>query len=127
MGSVAPWLYPQGGVLVRLLQLPMVSATRQVLQETYSSTKQTHPLICTVCGVYERGARKAGSLAVWTIQPAIHRLETHISAVDVLACKGLDRLEERIPALQYPPDKVGGALICTPTHFIVSVFFSLPL
>ncbi|XP_023671143.2 perilipin-1 isoform X1 [Paramormyrops kingsleyae] len=101
---------PQGGVLVRLLQLPMVSATRQVLQETYSSTKQTHPLICTVCGVYERGARKAGSLAVWTIQPAIHRLETHISAVDVLACKGLDRLEERIPALQYPPDKLAAGI-----------------
>lgn len=45
-----------------------------------------------------------------------------VIAVDVLACKGLDRLEERIPALQYPPDKVGGALICTPTHFIVCLF-----
>ncbi|CAB1313816.1 unnamed protein product [Coregonus sp. 'balchen'] len=111
-------------VFVRILSLPAVSSTCEVIERTYTSTKQTHPLLCSVCGVYERGARTASSLAVWSIQPAIDRLETQrehtdslvlmvinfctaqiFVAANNLACKGLDRLEEKIPALQYPPEK----------------------
>ncbi|XP_024279334.1 perilipin-1 isoform X1 [Oncorhynchus tshawytscha] len=98
-------------VFVRLLSLPAVSSTYEVIERTYTSTKQTHPLLCSVCGVYERGARTASSLAVWSIQPAIDRLETQLVAANNLACKGLDHLEEKIPALQYPPEKLASGIV----------------
>ncbi|XP_041745841.2 perilipin-1 isoform X1 [Coregonus clupeaformis] len=98
-------------VFVRILSLPAVSSTCEVIERTYTSTKQTHPLLCSVCGVYERGARTASSLAVWSIQPAIDRLETQLVAANNLACKGLDRLEEKIPALQYPPEKLASGIV----------------
>ncbi|XP_035252385.1 perilipin-1 [Anguilla anguilla] len=96
----------QGSAFLRLLNLPVISSTCEMVERTYSSTKHTHPLICSVCGVYERGAKTAGSLAVWSVKPAIHRLEPQIEAVNNLACRGLDRLEKKIPALQYPPEKL---------------------
>ncbi|XP_029552259.1 perilipin-1 isoform X1 [Salmo trutta] len=101
----------QDNVFVRLLRLPAVSSTCEVIERTYTSTKQTHPLLCSVCGVYERGARTASSLAVWSIQPAIDRLETQLVAANNLACKGLDHLEEKIPALQYPPEKLASGIV----------------
>ncbi|KAK6474980.1 perilipin-1-like isoform X1 [Huso huso] len=96
----------QMNVFGRLFELPVVSSTYSLIQKTYSSTKQTHPIVCTVCEVYEKGAKTATSLAMWSMQPALHRLEPQIIAVNNLACKGLDRLEDKIPALQYPPEKL---------------------
>lgn len=32
-----------------------------------------------------------------------------VTAANDLACRGLDHLEEKIPALQYPPEKVGSS------------------
>ncbi|KAL4658676.1 perilipin-1 isoform X1 [Arapaima gigas] len=100
----------QGGVLLRLLKLPLVSATCQVIEKTYVSTKHSHPVVCTVFETYELGAKTAASLALWTAQPALHKLESKISAVNNLVCKGLDKLEEKIPALQYPPEKLASGI-----------------
>ncbi|CAB1323168.1 unnamed protein product [Coregonus sp. 'balchen'] len=82
------WLFlvSHDNVFVRLLSQPAVGSTCEVIERLYASTKQTQLLLCSVCGVYEMGARTTSSLAV-------------------LACKGLDHLEEKIPALQYPPEK----------------------
>ncbi|XP_039629240.1 perilipin-1 isoform X2 [Polypterus senegalus] len=101
----------QDSLLGRLFELPVVSFTYGVVQKTYTNTKHTHPLICTVCDVYEKGVKTASSIVVWTIQPAIQRLEPQIVAVNHLACKGLDHLEEKIPALQFPPEKLASHII----------------
>ncbi|XP_051776196.1 perilipin-1 isoform X3 [Erpetoichthys calabaricus] len=101
----------QDSLLGRLFELPVVSFTYGVVQKTYTSTKHTHPLICTVCDVYEKGVKTASSIVVWTIQPAIQKLEPQIVAVNHLACKGLDHLEEKIPALQLPPEKLASHII----------------
>lgn len=179
----------QENVLQRVLQLPVVSGTCECVQKTYSSTKDAHPLVASVCNAYERGVQGAGSLAAWGMEPVVRRLSTqcechpwharphpspdfgrpgrelgthfhtscpipwhsgvlalrtmaliglrdfqydllaeelhrsgsggshqHISspslavtAANDLACRGLDHLEEKIPALQYPPEKVGSS------------------
>ncbi|XP_069046726.1 perilipin-1 isoform X3 [Lepisosteus oculatus] len=106
----APPESTEESVLARLLALPVVDGTFAVIERAYSSTKHVHPVVCSVCEVYETGAKVATSLAVLSIQPAIHRLEPQIVAVNKLACKGLDRLEENIPALQYPPDKLASSI-----------------
>ncbi|XP_041074792.1 perilipin-1-like isoform X2 [Polyodon spathula] len=110
----------QMNVFGRLFELPVVSATYSLIQKTYSSTKQTHPIVCTVCEVYEKGAKTATSLAVWSIQPALHRLEPQFIAANNLACKGLDRLEDKIPALQYPPEKLASGIAEVVTNTVTT-------
>ncbi|NXU06298.1 PLIN1 protein, partial [Buphagus erythrorhynchus] len=99
----------QENVLQRVLQLPVVSSTCETLQRKYSSTKESHPLMASVCEVYERGVQGAGALAMWGMEPVVRRLEPQcesaVAVANSLACRGLDHLEEKIPALQYPVDK----------------------
>ncbi|RMB94321.1 hypothetical protein DUI87_29129 [Hirundo rustica rustica] len=97
-------------VLQRVLQLPVVSSTCETLQRKYSSTKESHPLMASVCEVYERGVQGAGALAMWGMEPVVRRLEPQFAVANDLACRGLDHLEEKIPALQYPVDKLASEL-----------------
>uniref|UniRef100_A0A452J306 Perilipin 1 n=1 Tax=Gopherus agassizii TaxID=38772 RepID=A0A452J306_9SAUR len=97
-------------VLQRVLQLPVVNATCESLQRTYTSTKEVHPLVASVCEAYERGVKGASSLAVWSMEPVVRRLEPQFTAANMLACRGLDHLEEKIPALQYPVEKIASEL-----------------
>ncbi|CAM5145538.1 unnamed protein product [Eretmochelys imbricata] len=97
-------------VLQRVLQLPVVNATCESLQRTYTSTKEVHPLVTSVCEAYERGVKGASSLAVWSMEPVVRRLEPQFTAANILACRGLDHLEEKIPALQYPVEKIASEL-----------------
>ncbi|NWI63860.1 PLIN1 protein, partial [Todus mexicanus] len=97
-------------VLQRVLQLPVVSSTCESLQRTYTSTKEAHPLMASVCDVYERGVQGAGALALWSVEPVVRRLEPQFAVANDLACRGLDHLEEKIPALQYPVDKLASEL-----------------
>ncbi|NXO02815.1 PLIN1 protein, partial [Rhinopomastus cyanomelas] len=97
-------------VLQRVLQLPVVSSTCESLQRTYVSTKEAHPLMASVCDVYERGVQGAGALAMWSVEPVVRRLEPQFAVANDLACRGLDHLEEKIPALHYPVDKLASEL-----------------
>ncbi|NXI48267.1 PLIN1 protein, partial [Galbula dea] len=97
-------------VLQRVLQLPVVSSTCESLQRTYISTKEAHPLMASVCNVYERGVQGAGALAMWSVEPVVRRLEPQFAVANNLACRGLDHLEEKIPALHYPVDKLASEL-----------------
>ncbi|KFR02610.1 Perilipin-1, partial [Nipponia nippon] len=97
-------------VLQRVLQLPVVSSTCESLQRTYTSTKEAHPLMASVCEVYERGVQGASALAVRSMEPVVRRLEPQFAVANNLACRGLDHLEEKIPALQYPVDKLASEL-----------------
>ncbi|XP_010348072.1 perilipin-1 isoform X1 [Saimiri boliviensis] len=100
----------QENVLQRVLQLPMVSGTCECFQKTYTSTKEAHPLVASVCNAYEKGVQSAGSLAAWSMEPVVRRLSTQFTAANELACRGLDHLEQKIPALQYPPEKIASEL-----------------
>ncbi|NXF67430.1 PLIN1 protein, partial [Ciccaba nigrolineata] len=97
-------------VLQRVLQLPVVSSTCESLQRTYASTKEAHPLMASVCEVYERGMQGASALAMWSMEPVVRRLEPQFAVANNLACRGLDHLEEKIPALQYPVNKLASEL-----------------
>ncbi|XP_003788855.1 perilipin-1 [Otolemur garnettii] len=100
----------QESVLQRVLQLPVVSGTCECVQKTYTSTKEVHPLVASMCNAYERGVQGASSFAAWSMEPVVRRLSTQFTAANELACRGLDHLEEKIPALQYPPEKIASDL-----------------
>ncbi|XP_077796431.1 perilipin-1 isoform X2 [Macaca mulatta] len=103
-------LKEQENVLQRVLQLPVVSGTCECFQKTYTSTKEAHPLVASVCNAYEKGVQSASNLAAWSMEPVVRRLSTQFTAANELACRGLDHLEEKIPALQYPPEKIASEL-----------------
>ncbi|XP_013013954.1 perilipin-1 isoform X1 [Cavia porcellus] len=100
----------QENVLQRVMQLPVVSGTCECFQKTYASTKEAHPLVASVCNAYEKGVQGASSLAAWGMEPVVRRLSTQFTAANELACRGLDHLEEKIPALQYPPERIASEL-----------------
>ncbi|KAL7878948.1 hypothetical protein AOLI_G00099220 [Acnodon oligacanthus] len=97
-------------VFVRLRKLPSVNITLEVIERSYSSTKAANPFLSSVCGVCEKSMRSAGSLAARSMQPAIHMLQPQLVAANSLACQGLDRLEEKMPALDFPPAKLAAGI-----------------
>ncbi|XP_029695896.1 perilipin-2 isoform X2 [Takifugu rubripes] len=90
----------------RVSSLPLVSSTYGLLSSVYSGTKHTHRYLRSVCEAAELGVRSLGSAALLTAAPIIHRLEPQIAVANDLACKGLDRIEKRLPILHRPSEQI---------------------
>ncbi|NXC32908.1 PLIN3 protein, partial [Campylorhamphus procurvoides] len=86
--------------------LPLVSSAYDMVSSAYSSTKESHPYVCSVCDAAEKGVKTLTAAAVSGAQPLLTRLEPQISTANKFACKGLDKLEEKLPILQQPPERV---------------------
>nr|XP_034987700.1 perilipin-1 isoform X2 [Zootoca vivipara] len=99
---------PKGNdnALQRVLHLPVVNSACGNLQKAYSVTKEVHPLMVSVCGAYERGLQNASSIAALSVKPVVKKLEPQLAAANNLTCRGLDHLEQKIPALNQPVEKV---------------------
>ncbi|NXY13221.1 PLIN3 protein, partial [Atrichornis clamosus] len=90
----------------RVANLPLVSSACDVVSSAYACTKESHPYLRSVCGAAEKGVRTLTAAAASGAQPLLTRLEPQISTANELACKGLDKLEEKLPILQQPPEKL---------------------
>ncbi|NXP19945.1 PLIN3 protein, partial [Scytalopus superciliaris] len=90
----------------RVASLPLVSSAYGVVSSAYSSTKESHPYVRSVCDAAEQGVKALTAAAVSGAQPLLTRLEPQISTANEFACKGLDKLEEKLPILQQPPEKI---------------------
>ncbi|XP_028329734.1 perilipin-2 [Gouania willdenowi] len=93
-------------VVERVTGLPLISSTFTLVSNVYSSTKENHPYIRTVCEAAEQGLRTVTSVALTTASPIIHKLEPQISIANKMACKGLDRIESRLSILHQPSNQV---------------------
>ncbi|NWY44895.1 PLIN3 protein, partial [Sylvia atricapilla] len=90
----------------RVANLPLVSSAYDMVASAYSCTKESHPCVRSVCDAAEKGVKTLTAAAVSGAQPLLTRLEPQISTANELACKGLDKLEEKLPILQQPPQKI---------------------
>ncbi|CAM4559676.1 unnamed protein product [Lepidochelys olivacea] len=90
----------------RVAGLPLVSSACEMASASYAATKETHPGIKGVCEVVETGERAITSAAINRAQPILAQLEPQLAAANEYACRGLDRLEEQLPILQQPIEKV---------------------
>ncbi|NXJ43640.1 PLIN3 protein, partial [Ciconia maguari] len=90
----------------RVTSLPLLSSAFDLVSSAYNSTKETHPYFSGVCSVAETVAAVAVGSMVGGAQPILNQLEPQIALVNKYACKGLDQLEENLPFLQQPADKV---------------------
>uniref|UniRef100_A0A670KAR7 Perilipin n=1 Tax=Podarcis muralis TaxID=64176 RepID=A0A670KAR7_PODMU len=96
----------QQNVVSRVVSLPLVSSTFDMVSSAYASTKETHPYLKSVCDVAEKSVKTLTAAAVGGAQPLLTKLEPQIATANQYACKGLDKLEEKLPILQQPSEKV---------------------
>uniref|UniRef100_A0A8C3FIM4 Perilipin n=1 Tax=Chrysemys picta bellii TaxID=8478 RepID=A0A8C3FIM4_CHRPI len=90
----------------RVAGLPLVSSAYEMASANYVATKETYPAIKAVCEVAETGVRAITSAAIVGARPILDQLEPQLAAANEYACRGLDRLEEQLPILQQPIEKV---------------------
>ncbi|XP_005060293.2 PREDICTED: perilipin-3-like [Ficedula albicollis] len=96
----------QQSIGTRVANLPLVSSAYDMVSSAYTCTKESHPYVRSVCDAAERGVKTLTAAAASGAQPLLTRLEPQISTANKFACKGLDKLEEKLPILQQPPERV---------------------
>ncbi|XP_059580667.1 perilipin-2 isoform X2 [Alligator mississippiensis] len=97
---------PQQNVVSRVVSLPLVSTTYDMVSSAYANTKDKHPYLKTVCEMAEKGVKTITAVALTSAMPIIQKLEPQIMVANNYACLGLDRIEERLPMLYEPTVKV---------------------
>ncbi|KAI4872716.1 hypothetical protein NFI96_014381, partial [Prochilodus magdalenae] len=93
-------------VMSRVTNLPLVSSACDAVSNAYSSTKDNVPLLGGVMDAAESGVRMLGAAASTGTKPILDRLEPQIAMVNEYAMKGLDKVEEKLPILHQPADKL---------------------
>ncbi|XP_051495933.1 perilipin-3-like [Apus apus] len=96
----------QASAVDRVTSFPLLNSAFNLVSSAYNYTKETHPCLSGVCNVAETVAAVAVGSVVGGAQPILNQLEPQIALVNEYACKGLDQLEENLPFLQQPADKV---------------------
>ncbi|XP_030919884.1 perilipin-3 [Geospiza fortis] len=96
----------QKSAVNRVTSLPLLNSAFNLVSSAYNQTKESHPCLSGVCSVAETVAAVAVGSVVGGAQPILSQLEPQIALVNEYACKGLDQLEENLPFLQQPADKV---------------------
>ncbi|XP_072457968.1 perilipin-3 isoform X2 [Notamacropus eugenii] len=96
----------QQSVVNRVVSMPLVSSTCDMVSAAYESTKENYPYIKSVCDLAEQGAKTLAAAAVSGAQPLLSKLEPQIASASEYAHKGLDKLEEKLPILHQPSEKV---------------------
>ncbi|XP_058997988.1 perilipin-2 isoform X1 [Mustela lutreola] len=104
MASVA--VDTQPNVVTRVVNLPLVSSTYDLVSSAYISTKDQYPCLKSVCEMAEKGVKTITSVAVTSALPLLQKLEPQIAVANTYACKGLDRIEEKLPILNQPTNQV---------------------
>ncbi|XP_008947476.1 PREDICTED: perilipin-3-like, partial [Merops nubicus] len=96
----------QASAVNRVSSLPLLSSAFNLVSSAYNHTKESHPCLSGVCNVAETVAAVAVGSVLGGAQPILNQLEPQIALVNEYACKGLDQLEENLPFLHQPADKV---------------------
>ncbi|KAL2764194.1 perilipin-3 isoform 2, partial [Daubentonia madagascariensis] len=93
-------------VVDRVASMPLISSTCDMVSAAYTSTKESHPHVKTICDAAEKGVKTLTAAAVSGAQPILSKLEPQIASASEYAHRGLDKLEENLPILQQPTEKV---------------------
>uniref|UniRef100_A0A8B9KTB2 Perilipin n=1 Tax=Astyanax mexicanus TaxID=7994 RepID=A0A8B9KTB2_ASTMX len=93
-------------LMSRVGNLPFVSSAYDAVSSAYTSTKDSVPILRGVMDAAESGVRTLGAAASTGTKPILDRLEPQIAMVNEYAMKGLDKVEEKLPVLQQPADKL---------------------
>uniref|UniRef100_A0A672U868 Perilipin n=1 Tax=Strigops habroptila TaxID=2489341 RepID=A0A672U868_STRHB len=90
----------------QVASLTLVSSACDMVSTAYTSTKESHPYIGSVCAAAEKGVKSVTEATASCVQPVLTTLEPHVAVASEYASKGLDKLGEKIPLLQKPMEQV---------------------
>ncbi|XP_053481953.1 mannose-6-phosphate receptor binding protein 1 isoform X2 [Ictalurus furcatus] len=93
-------------VMSRVSNLALVSSACDAVSSAYSSTKESVPVLRGVMDAAESGVRTLSTAASSGTKPILNKLEPQIAMVNEYAMKGLDKMEENLPVLHQPADKL---------------------
>lgn len=96
----------QQNAVKRVVALPLVKATCTAVSGAYNAAKDRHPLLGSACRLAEHCVCSVTTCALDRAQPLLEHLQPQLATVNDLACRGLDKLEEKLPFLQQPSDLV---------------------
>lgn len=96
----------QQNVVSRVGNLPLVSSACEAVSSAYTSTKDSVPLLKGVIDAAESGVRTLGAAATTGSKPLLDIIEPQLATVNEYAMKGLEKMEEKLPILHQPADKV---------------------
>ncbi|KAJ0032362.1 hypothetical protein NQD34_002443 [Periophthalmus magnuspinnatus] len=97
----------QQNVVARVGNLPLVSSACGAVSSAYTTTKDSVPLpLKGVMDAAESGVRTLGAAATTGSKPLLDYIEPKLATVNEYAMKGLDKVEEKLPILHKPADKV---------------------
>lgn len=88
--------------LSRFSSIPLVSSAINLATDGYSRFKSYNSLISATLSKAEESISYMAS----TAQPVIQKLERPISIADNFACQGLDKLQEKVPAINKSPEEL---------------------
>ncbi|XP_078054132.1 perilipin-2-like [Mustelus asterias] len=94
----------QQNVVDRVTSLPLVSSACEQVSAAYVSTKESSPAVKAICDMAEQGVKTISAVA--GAKPILNKLEPQIAVANEYACKGLDKLEEKLPILHQATDQV---------------------
>uniref|UniRef100_K7FKR7 Perilipin n=1 Tax=Pelodiscus sinensis TaxID=13735 RepID=K7FKR7_PELSI len=101
----------QQNVLKRVASLPVVSTACDLAATAYTSTKESHPYVKSLCDMAEKGVTSLTSVAASSEQPAPPALMqsflcvTQADSVPV-ASEEPEKVEENLPTIQQTAEKV---------------------
>ncbi|XP_034643401.1 perilipin-3-like [Trachemys scripta elegans] len=77
--------------------LPLFKSTYDMVVSALTSAKGTQPSVKSVCEAAEKGVTAMAGEAVTSAQPALTDLEPQLAIANEGGCKGLEKLEEKLP------------------------------
>lgn len=90
---------PQFESVVRISSLPIIENGIHIAGNVYDRIKRSNSLM----GWSLYTAEQSFAIATASAKPAIHALNGPITTIDQLLCKGIDIVEQRVPAVHLPP------------------------
>ncbi|KFV58315.1 Perilipin-3, partial [Tyto alba] len=90
----------------QVANLTLVSSACVMVSTAYTSTKESHPYIKSVCDTAEKGVKSVTEATASCVQPVLTTLDPHVAAASQCASKGLDKLGEKLPLLQKPVEQI---------------------
>ncbi|XP_055488358.1 perilipin-2-like [Leucoraja erinacea] len=91
---------------VRVAHLPLFSTAYNMVTSVYSSTKGNHPYLRSLCEATEKGVMAIMAVTVTSAMPILQKLEPQIAFANDYACKGLDRIEEKLPFIHQSSNQI---------------------
>uniref|UniRef100_A0A8C4NJ61 Uncharacterized protein n=1 Tax=Eptatretus burgeri TaxID=7764 RepID=A0A8C4NJ61_EPTBU len=93
-------------VVQRLYSLPLFSSAMDEFVQVYKRGKESRPVLLSLGNMVEQGVTGVTVIVSSGIQPIARILHPQIKFVDELVCRGLDLVEEKVPILHQPANKV---------------------